>query len=106
MMASTDTTPPSARVALFLRQVEALSTGEREALQSTPEFEYFMARLKFRADEPVPVEQIDLALDLAARYPHPLDYYRQLAERATQRQLLADRLAASVPFKISARACR
>jgi hypothetical protein len=94
-------TSPSPRVAEFLARYHALSDAELREFQRTPEFEYLMARLKFGPDEPVPVEQIDLALELAVRYPHSLEHYRARAEEAGQRRL-AERLAASVPYKPSA----
>jgi hypothetical protein len=96
------TAQPSPRVTEFLARYAALSDAERRRLQRTPEFAYMMARLRFRDDEPVPAAQMDLALDLAVRYPHSLDYYRGRAEEAGRRRCLTERLAASAPFKISA----
>jgi hypothetical protein len=89
------------RVADFLSQYAAQTDEERRALQSTPDFAYLMARLRFRDDEPVPVEWIDLAIELAVRYPHPLEYYRERAEDPSRRRL-TERLAASVPFSAGA----
>jgi len=94
------------RVQEFLARYAALSDAERRELQRTPEFAYLMARIRFRHDEPVPAELLDLALELELRYPYSLDYYRLRAEEAGQRRLLTERLAASVPFKISAGARR
>ena len=59
------------RVEAFLCRYAGLSHAERREMQSTPEFEFLMARLRFGPDEPVPVEQMDLALELAVRYPSP-----------------------------------
>ena len=89
------------RVEAFLRRYAELSDAERREMQSTPEFEFLMARLRFGPDESVPVEQMDLALELAVRYPEPLDYYRTRAEASLRRRLLAARLALSVPFRIT-----
>jgi hypothetical protein len=41
-----------------------------------------MARLKFRPDEPVLFEQMDLALELVLRFHHSVEYYRLRAEEA------------------------
>jgi hypothetical protein len=96
----------SPRVEIFLRRFAALSDGERRLLQGSAEFEYLMVRLKFRSDEPVPPELLYLAIELEARYPFPLDFYRERAEKARRRRSLTERLAASVPYVISVGALR
>jgi hypothetical protein len=85
----------SPRVDAFCSAVEAMSAAERRRLEYDPEYQYLMARLRFRDDEPVPMKHMDLALELAVRYPHNLEYYRLRAE-------VARRLAASVLFQIAA----
>jgi hypothetical protein len=55
--------------------------AEREA-RSWREFEYLMVRLKFRSDESVRSELLNLALELEARYPSPLGYHREREEEA------------------------
>jgi hypothetical protein len=94
--------------------LDALSAEELlEVARAFPDqWAYLMARLKFRPDQHVPFEMMDLALELELRYPHALDYYRQRAEDARWRRLdlewsaweLTERLAASVPFSAGVRA--
>jgi len=90
---------PSPRVTAFLAWYKALTDDERRSVQSDPDFAYLMARIKFRDDEVVPAAQMDLALELAVRYPHSVDYYRERAEEARRRRSLAERLEASAPFR-------
>jgi hypothetical protein len=98
--------------ALLDMDVRTMSDDEwGEACKLFPEeCDYLLVRHILRPDEPVPFELMDLALELDLRYPHSIDYYRERAEDARWRRLdlkwrareLAERLEASVPFKISA----
>jgi len=98
---------PSPRVSSFIDMVNALSDQQWRVYAASPEGAYLMARLKYGPDEPVPFEQMDMQLELAMHYPHPIEHYRTRAEESRRwRQELPERLAASVPFKISAGACR
>jgi len=63
-----------------LRAVSTLS--QPSSSSDSSEFVYFMSRLKFGPDEPVPVEQMDLALELAVRSPHSLKHCRARARGA------------------------
>jgi hypothetical protein len=85
----------SPRVDAFCSAVEAMSSAERWRLEYDPEYQYLMARLRFSDDEPVPIKHMDLALELAVRYPHNLEYCRLRAE-------VARRLAASILIQIAA----
>jgi hypothetical protein len=83
------------RVAIFCDWLDTLSDTELRELHRTPKWSYLCARIKFRDDEPVPVECIDLALELDLLYPLPTEYYRR-------RALLAGRLStSSIPFTTS-----
>jgi len=86
---------------LLDKPIDALSSEEiGEVAHALPdEWAVVMVQLKFRPDQPVPFELMDLALELELRYPLTLEHYRA---RAKERRLLAERLAGSVPFKISA----
>jgi hypothetical protein len=95
-------TAVSARVDEFLNVWDTMSETERHHLARQPEFACLMARLKWGDDEPVPFEQLDLALELAVRYPHPLGYYRDRSEDPGRRRL-TERLAASIPFSAGTR---
>jgi len=98
--------------ALLDRDVRTLSDDEWcEVAETFPdEYAYMMVRLKSRPGDPVSPKQLGLDLELTIRYPHSIDYYRDRAEDARWRRLdqkwrarlLAERLAASVPFEISA----
>ncbi len=85
--------PVSALLAMSGKELHALAAAEPD------DWDYLMARLKWRPDEPVPVEQMDLALELEVRYPHHRDYYQGRAEQARPGRLLAERLAASAPYR-------
>jgi hypothetical protein len=79
----------SCRVEAFLRGWRGLVGGERRSLERTPDFERLMCQLKFRDDEPVPWNQLDLALELELRFPYSIEHYRECAEEARRRRLLA-----------------
>ena len=54
-------------VAIFLDTIEATSKAERQRLHWDPHWAYLIGRLKFR-DGPLPVDQLDMALELALRH--------------------------------------